>query len=362
MKAMILAAGGGTRLYPLTFSLPKPMAPVMNRPVMEHIIEHLKQHNFNEIMVNLHNFPHSIENYFKNGKDFGVRMKYSHETELLGTAGGVKKVERFFDDTFLVTGGDDLHDIDLTALVNFHKEKNALATIGLSPVEQVQHYGVVVTDNEGKILEFQEKPDPEEAKSKWVNNGLYIFEPQVLEMIPPNTFYDFGSELFPLLKEQGAPFYGFKTHDYWKDIGNLVEYRKAHFDCLKNKVCVNFPGEEIRPDIWVEEDVDLPEDIEIKPPVLIGKQCKFGKNVKLHGPLVMGKYNVIDDNTKVIRSIMWDFNHIRKNSRIVDCLIGDECMLDGGSDYEETVLGSEMKYVFNDYFRHKRMVVSCKNS
>jgi NDP-sugar pyrophosphorylase family protein len=354
MKAMILAAGGGTRLYPLTFTLAKPMATVMNKPVLEHIINHISKHGFNELMINLHNFGDQIENYFRDGRDFGVKISYSHEKEPLGTAGGVKNVEHFFDDTFMVIGGDDLLDVNLGELIAFHKEKKALATIGLSYEKEVEHYGVVVTDQTGKILEFQEKPRPEEAKSHWVNNGIYIFEPEILDYIPAGKFYDFGSQLFPRLKDEGAPFYGCECRGYWKDIGNLVEYRQAYIDCLEKKLSVQFEGTEIKPGVWIAEGVKLPDDITLIPPVLIGKNCQFGENVHLEGPLVLGNNNRIDDNAVIVRSMMWDSNQISKNVELVDCLMGNSCKPDSNQKFKETTISSEMKYIFEDYF-HRRM-------
>ncbi len=355
MKAMILAAGGGTRLYPLTFSLPKPMAPVVNRPVMEHIIRHLSKHGFKDIVINLHNFPQAIEDYFKDGSKLGVKITYSHEAKPLGTAGGVKNVEHLFKDTFLVIGGDDLCDVNITSLVEFHKKKGAIATIGLSYEEEVSQYGVVVTDEDGKILEFQEKPKKEEAKSHWVNNGIYIFEPDIFKVIPKGEFYDFGSQVFPKLKEEKAPFYGFRCKGYWKDIGNLVEYRNAQFDALEGKVKLVFPGEEVEKGIWMEKGVEVHPTAKIKPPVLIGKQCRIGRDVYLEGPLVLGKYNVLEEGVSIVKSVLWNYNHFKRKVRLENCLVGSECIIDEEMVFEETVLGSGMKNIFEDYFRRKRM-------
>ena len=351
MKAMILAAGSGTRLYPLTYTLPKPMVPVLNRPVMEHIIRHLAENGFDELMVNLHVLPEHIENYFHDGARLGVSITYSHEMEPLGTAGGVKNVDHFFDDTFLVVGGDDLSDINLKAMYEVHKEKHALATIGLSYEEDVSQYGVVVTDENDRVTEFQEKPKPSEAKSNWANNGIYIFEPAILNLIPEGQIYDFGSQLFPKLKNDKSPFFGYKAKGYWKDVGNLKEYRKTHFDCLEGKVKVKFPGKEIKPGVWVEDGVVLPEDIKITGPVLIGKNCKFGKNVTLEGPLVIGKYNIMGDNTVLKGSVTWGYNYFKDGVRVIDCLVGSECIVEEERVFERSVLGSGMKNILEGYFK-----------
>lgn len=357
MKAMILAAGTGTRLYPLTFTMPKPMVPVVNLPVIHHIIIHLKKHGFDELIANLHVLPEHIENYLHDGSWMGVDIKYSHELEPLGTAGGVKNVEDFFDDTFIVIGGDDLSDIDLKEILKFHKSKNALATIGLSSVDDVSQYGVVVTDENQRIVEFQEKPAPEEAKSHWVNNGVYVFEPEILNLIPKGKFYDFGSQLFPKLKDDRAPFYGYKCRGYWCDIGSLLQYRHSHFDCLQGRVNTIIPGERVRPGVWVEDGAHVPESCNIEPPVLIGKNCKIGENVTLKGPLVIGKYNVIGNDVTLEGSVLWNYNNVKRGVKLQDCLVGSECVIEEEMVFEETVLGSGMKNIFENYFTHKRMVV-----
>jgi NDP-sugar pyrophosphorylase family protein len=361
MKAMILAAGGGTRLYPLTFSLAKPMAPVLNKPVIQHIINHIKDHGFNQLMINLHGFGEDIENFLGGGRDFGVEISYSREDEPLGTAGGVKNVESFFDDTFLVIGGDDLVDVDLGELVRFHKHMKALATIGLAYEEDVEHYGVVVTENNGKIREFQEKPKQEEAKSHWVNTGIYIFEPEIFDYIPENSFYDFGSQLFPRLKDEDAPFFGYRCNGYWKDIGNLVEYRQAHFDCLEGKLRVNFDGREIKPGLWIGENVKLPDDIFTIPPVLIGNNCRFGEGVVIEGPVVMGNDNVIGDNSRIVRSIMWDNNNISENVELIDCLMGGNCTPEKNRKFRNTTISSGMEHIFEDYFNRSMKDILAAN-
>jgi mannose-1-phosphate guanylyltransferase/phosphomannomutase len=348
MKAMILAAGGGTRLYPLTFTLPKPMAPVCNRPVMEHIITHVRKFGIDQIIVNLHSMPQQIESHFKEGSHLKVHIHYSHEQEPLGTAGGVKNVQDLLTETFMVIGGDDLHDIDLSEMLTFHRKSGAVATIGLSHEEDVHQYGVVVTDEAGRIQEFQEKPRPEEARSHWVNNGIYIFEPAILDMIPDGVFYDFGSQLFPVLKDGKAPFYGFKCSGYWKDIGNLQEYHKVHMDCLSGKVKMEFPGVEKRPGVWVEEGSTLDEQAYVQGPVIIGKRCRVGAGARIIGPSAIGKFNVIDGGAQVIRTVMWDYNHLKGGTRLTDCLAGSECILEEGSVYEKAVLGSGMKHVITD--------------
>lgn len=227
MKAMVLAAGVGSRLGHITADIPKPMAPVGGKPVMEHIINLLRLYGIRDIIANLHYLPEKIMDHFGDGSGHGIRLTYSVEETLLGTAGGVKNNQWFLDETFLVISGDALTDINLASFLNFHREKKALATIALKEVADVEQFGVVITDETGRIRSFQEKPKKEEALSNLVNTGIYIFEPEIFDLIPERQFYDFGRNLFPLLVEKGMPFYGYPMEGYWCDIGTVDTYEKA---------------------------------------------------------------------------------------------------------------------------------------
>ncbi|KNZ70042.1 nucleotidyltransferase [Thermincola ferriacetica] len=236
MKAMIMAAGVGSRLDPLTRTLPKPMVPIQDKPLMEHIINLLRHYGIRDIIANLHYLPGVIKSYFGDGSDFGVKLLYSEEQNLMGTAGGVKNNEWFLDETFVVISGDALTDIDLADFVRYHRQKKALATIALKRVAEVERFGVVVTGEAGKIAAFQEKPRKEEALSNLVNTGIYIFEPEIFKYIPEHQVYDFGKQLFPLLVKEGLPFYGYPMDGYWRDIGTLESYRQAREDAACGKV------------------------------------------------------------------------------------------------------------------------------
>ncbi len=343
MKAMILAAGGGTRLYPLTFSIPKPMAPVVNIPVMEHIVELLVRQGFNEIMVNLSYLPHLIEDYFGDGSRWGARILYSKEKEPLGTAGGVKKVSSFFDDTFLVIGGDDLTDVDLMKGIAFHREHSSLATIGLSRVEDPTQYGVVVADPAGRILSFQEKPALEEAASLMANTGIYIFEPEILKYIPQDTFYDFGRQLFPLLLQKKAPFYSWEAEGYWCDIGSLMQYRQAHFDVLNRRVKVRIPGETAGSGIRIEEGTELHPTSRIKGPVLIGKKCLIGADALVEGPAVLGDGVVLKEGSTVRCSILWNGVTLAEKASLDHCLVDNNRHIDSHRTCTSMVIASEEK-------------------
>lgn len=234
MKALVMAAGVGSRLEPITQSIPKPLVPINGKPVMQYNIELLKKHGFTDITANLHYFPEQIKDFFGDGSKFGVKIKYSFEEVLLGTAGGVKKMASIAgiskNEAFLVMSSDILTNIDLSALSAFHLSKKALATLALAKVADTEHYGVVITDPEGRITAFQEKPKKGEELSNCVNTGIYIFEAAILDMIPENTHFDFGKQLFPKLVRDRLPFFGFDTDSYWIDVGNLNNYKKADSD------------------------------------------------------------------------------------------------------------------------------------
>src|ERR1051326_1736978 len=256
MRAMILAAGVGSRLDPLTRNVPKPLVPILNRPVMEYLIELLKKHSFDEIMVNLHYLGDQIEQYFGDGSKWGVNIHWSREDRLWGDAGSVKRVEDFFkDDTFIVIGGGDLTDMGLPRLVRTHKEKRALSTIALSLVDDPSEYGIVLMNEDSRITRFLEKPKGEVIFSNTANTGVYIFQPEIFDLIPRGVFYLFGKQVFPLLLEQHRPLYGHLTAAYWKDVGNLKVYQQTHKDVLEGRVNTPLPLEEIRKYIWVGKNV-----------------------------------------------------------------------------------------------------------
>jgi mannose-1-phosphate guanylyltransferase / phosphomannomutase len=261
MKAVVMAGGEGTRLRPLTSNQPKPMVPIVGKPCMEHILDLLRTHAFDDVIVTLAFMPQAIRGYFGDGEAFGLPIRYSVEEAPAGTAGSVKLAEEALDETFLVISGDALCDIDLGALVRFHKEKGALATIGLKSVPNPLEFGIVVTDGEGRIERFLEKPSWGQVFTDTINTGIYVLEPEVLRHVPVETPYDFSKELFPLLLEMGKPLYGFVCEGYWQDIGNLDQYRQANFDALDERLRLEVPGIRLRGNIWVGEGVGL-DDLE----------------------------------------------------------------------------------------------------
>jgi NDP-sugar pyrophosphorylase family protein len=325
MKAMILAAGVGSRLDPLTRNVPKPMVPIVNRPVMEHIVELLKRHGFNEIMVNLYYLGEQIETHFGDGSRWGVRIHYSKEDRLWGDAGSVKRCEHFFDDTFVVIGGDDITDLDLTRLLRYHKEKRAIATIALSLVDDPSEYGIALLNERGRITRFLEKPRGEVIFSNAANTGVYVFEPEIFDLIPRGVTYGFGANLLPLLLEQRRPFYGFLTSSYWKDVGNLRTYQQTHVDAMQGRVSLRIPYPETRKYVWIGSNVKIDPTAEIGYPVIIGNNCEIGPGAKVLEYSVLGDNCVVEDNATVQESILWEGAVVMRDTMLVRCVVGKGC-------------------------------------
>lgn len=337
MKAMILAAGKGTRVRPITQTIPKPMIPILQKPVMEFLVELLRQHGFDQIMVNVSHLADVIENYFRDGQKFGVQIAYSFEGrieegeligEALGSAGGMRRIQDFspfFDDTFVVLCGDALIDLDLTAAVKWHKEKGAIATIVMKsvPREEVSSYGVVVTDDSGKIQAFQEKPSVEEALSTDINTGIYIFEPEIFKYIPSGTEYDIGSDLFPQLVKAGAPFYGISMDFEWVDIGKVPDYWRAIQSVLLGEVKnVSVPGIEVRPGVYAGLNVAVNWDkVDITGPVYIGGMTRIEDGAKIIGPTMIGSNCWVCSGATVENSVIFEYSRLGPEVRLVDKLV-----------------------------------------
>jgi mannose-1-phosphate guanylyltransferase len=337
MKAMILAAGKGTRIRPITYTMPKPMMPILQKPVMEFLLELLRKHGFNQIMINVSHLAKEIESYFRDGQRFGVQIAYSFEGriidgklvgEAVGSAGGIRRVQDFFpffDDTFVVLCGDALIDLDLTAALKWHKSEGSIATIITKTVlqKEVSHYGVVVTDNDGRIKAFQEKPKIEEALSTNINTGIYIFEPEVLEYIPSGVEYDIGSQLFPKLVEVGAPFYAIPMDFEWVDIGKVPDYWRAIRDVLLGRIKnVQIPGEQIAPGIYAGLNVAIDlNKVDITGPVYIGSMTKIEDGAKIVGPTMIGSNCWICNDVIVDNSVIFEWSRLGSGVNLVDKLV-----------------------------------------
>ncbi|MBW4537360.1 MAG: NDP-sugar synthase [Pleurocapsa minor HA4230-MV1] len=337
MKAMILAAGKGTRVRPITYTIPKPLIPILQKPVMEFLLELLRQHGFDQIMVNVSHLAHEIEGYFRDGQRFGVDIGYSFEGsivdgklvgEAVGSAGGLRKIQdfnAFFDDTFVVLCGDALIDLDLTAAVKQHRANGAIATVVTKkvPKEDVPSYGVVVTDENGRIKSFQEKPSVEEALSTDINTGIYIFEPEIFDYIPPKQEFDIGGELFPKLVEKEAPFYAVSMDFEWVDIGKVPDYWQAVRGVLTREIKnVNIPGTEVAPGIYTGLNVAVNWDkVDIKGPVYIGGMTKIEDGAKIVGPAMIGPNCYICSGATVDNSVIFEYSRLGEGIRLVDKLV-----------------------------------------
>jgi mannose-1-phosphate guanylyltransferase len=320
---MVLAAGLGTRLRPLTYEINKPMVPVLDRPVMAHIVDLLDRHGFDETIANLHYFPDSIRDYF------GERLTYRTEPQLLGTAGGVRGCAEFFgNEAFLVISGDALTDIDLRAFAARHREAGGVATLAVKQVPDTREYGVVLHDSGGRITGFQEKPEPEEALSDLGNCGIYIFEPRIFDYFPDRPFVDWAQDVFPALLAHDVPFHIHEVRDYWNDVGSLAELRQGTFDALRGELRLQVAGEEVAPGVTVAGAAPLPGDAEVEGPVWVGRDVEIGAGVRLTGPLVLGDGARVGDEAQLRESILFPGTHVAPEAILIGAIAGHAGILE----------------------------------
>jgi mannose-1-phosphate guanylyltransferase / phosphomannomutase len=348
VKAVVMAGGEGTRLRPLTSNQPKPMVPIVGKPCMEHIVELLRRHGFDDIVVTLAFMPQIIRSYFGNGAAHGVSIRYSVEETPAGTAGSVKMAEEVLDETFLVISGDALCDIDLGKLVDFHREREALVTIGLKSVDNPLEFGIVVTDEEGRIERFLEKPSWAQVFTDTINTGIYVIEPQVLRHIPTDRPYDFSKELFPLLLEKGCPLYGFVAEGYWQDIGNLDQYRQANFDALDERVQLELPGIRLRGNVWVGEGVELDDLETVEGPAYVGNYCRIHPTATVEPYSVLSSSVALRDHARIARSIVDAGTSVGRSAVVEGAIVGRMCDLreharvhEGAAIGDQTIVGDE---------------------
>jgi mannose-1-phosphate guanylyltransferase len=363
MKAMILAAGKGTRVRPITHVLPKPMIPLVRKPVMEFLVEHLKAHGVKQIMVNTSHLAPVIEEYFRDGDRFGIQMAYSFEGDLIGgqlegkamgSAGGMKKIQDFsgfFDETFVVLCGDALVDVDFSEVLRFHRERKSIATLVLRdvPAEDVSKYGVVETDDSGRIIRFQEKPSREEAASTTINTGIYVFEPEVFRYIPSGVEFDIGAQLLPELVRNGQNIFGVSLPFAWLDIGSVPDYWEATGMLLRGSVAgFAMPGEQIRPGIFCGINVQIPwERVKIDGPVYIGSSTSVGEGATIIGPTVIGSGCVIQPGATLRECILADYTRVSSVAVLEQKLVfGSKCIDPSGKylDIEE----SQLRWLMDD--------------
>lgn len=343
MKAVILVGGEGTRLRPLTFNTPKSMVPILNRPFLEHMIDYLRGHGIDDIILTLCYLPDYTQRYFGDGSKFGVKLTHVVEDCPLGTAGAVKNVGDCLDETFFVFNGDIFTDIDLTAMMEFHRQRGSKVSIALTPVDNPSIYGVVETNAEGQVQRFIEKPSPDAVTTNMINAGAYIVEPEVLSLIPKGLSFTFEKGLFPLLLDRDEPVYGYQSDAYWIDIGTPERYLKLHHDLLTGRVTKSFHGEQVGEGIWVERGCDIHRQAELEGPIIIGKDCAIGSRAQVKGPSVIGRDCTIGTGSLIQGAIVWQNTRLGRGVSLKNCVIaenvviGDRCQV-----MEGCVLGNNV--------------------
>ena len=337
-----MAGGKGTRLKPLTCGIPKPMVPLLNKPTMEYTVDLLKTYNIKDVAVTIAHLPNVITDYFGRGEKWGINLNYYQEDTPLGTGGSVKNAEDFIDGSFLVLSGDSLTDINIKRAVEFHKSKESQATLILKKESYPIEYGVVITDEDGRISRFLEKPSWGEVFSNTINTGIYILEPEVLDYFDRGVNFDFSRDLFPKLLDDGVPIYGYITDDYWCDIGALDSYIETHFDILKGSVDLKIGAYELEKGIWVGKTSKIDRDVTLIPPVYIGENCTIRGGCRLEAYTVIGDYCYIDNNVSLKRSILWPNVYIGQNSHCRGAVVCENVKIKKDVEvYENAVIGDD---------------------
>jgi NDP-sugar pyrophosphorylase family protein len=337
MRAMILAGGMSTRLYPLTKQVPKPIVPVAGVPISGHVMRWLSSFGYDEVAINVFYLADAVEAAFGDGSRYGVKLHYLREAELTGSAGALKQMEGWFDSTFVVVGCDDLTNADLASLVRVHKERGALATIGLIEVDEVDQYGVVVLDGDGRITGFQEKPAKGTERSKLANTGIYVFEPAIFDRIPANTFYDFGKQVFPELLRDGLPFYGLNLRGaYWRDIGTPDEYRRATEDLVCGRVQISGARA-----TGVPASATVGLDVTIDGPVRVGENVEIETGARIVGPTVIDDGVRVGTGAVLDRAIVWSGSSIGAHAVVRETIVGERFVVDDGAVLDHAVVANE---------------------
>lgn len=340
MKAVVMAGGQGTRLRPLSCDLPKPMVPLMNRPMLEHLLLLLKAHGVTEVAITTCYLPEAIESFFGDGHQLGLRLRYFLEETPLGTAGSVKNAEEFLDEPFLVVSGDALTDFDLSRFMAFHREREALATIALTRVENPLEYGVVIAGGDGRIRRFLEKPSWSEVFSDTVNTGLYALDPRVLDFLRRGENVDFSKNLFPALLTRREPLFGCVLEGYWSDVGNLEQYRQSHYDVLARKVRLTRRGTELAPGVYAGEGTEVAPGVDFEPPVVLGDFVRLEEGVELGPEVVIGDHAVVRSGASLKRSVVWGNTVIDRRAELRGAVVADRVFVRAGAAvFEGAIVG-----------------------
>jgi len=339
MRALILVGGKGTRLQPLTYTIPKPMVPVLNRPFLEHMIRWLQGNGVTEMILTTGYLPDTIRDYFGDGRDWGVRLSYVVEDEPLDTGGAIKNCQQMLaGEPFLVVNGDILTNLDLEGTRRLHEERKALVTVAASWVEDPRPFGMLVTDKAGRVREWVEKPQPHQVTSHYVNVGVFFLRADALEMMPEGRFNLERQFIAPAI-QQGQPVYADRTDCYWLDIGTVAKYRQAHLDALGGKVQVEFPGREVAAGVWLSGEVEMGPGVRLLPPVVIGDGCRLGRGALVGPCTTLCRRVTVGPGARVMGSIVWSDATIGGRASVVDSVIGDRVRIRAGAAHREDVVG-----------------------
>lgn len=343
MKAVIIAGGLGTRLRPLTNNTPKPIVPVVNRPFVVHQIEHLVKHGVDEIIINLHYLSGEIKKIMEEEKkQWGIKIYYSIEESPLGTAGAVKNAEQFFDDEpMIVFNGDILTDLNITKLVNFHREKKATVTLTLTEVEDPTAFGLILRDDNDRVTRFIEKPGwntVNAVKAKTINAGTYVVDPKIFNEVPCGEKYSFERQLYPSLLKKGVPIYGYLSKSYWLDIGNPQKYKEVHEAILQGRVAVKVFGTRVNGKFWLGEDTHPDASVRFVGPSIIGEKVTIGKETEIRDYVVVGNQVAIGENCSLDRAIIWRGTKVGSHVHLSDCIIGYNCVIEDNVVIERGVV------------------------
>ena len=336
MKAVILVGGEGTRLRPLTCNITKAMVPILNKPFLEHLLGYLKGHGITDIILAMSYLPDHIKDYFGDGARLGVSLSYLIEEEALGTAGAVKNAERYLDESFLMLNGDVFTDMDITSVIDFHRERKAAATIAVTPVDDPTAYGLIETGDGGRITRFLEKPRREEVTTNMINAGIYILEPDILARIPPQKKVSIERETFQQLLTQGEPMYAYSSTAYWLDMGTPEKYLRLNHDLLLGKALssVNVSrsgGSQIAP------------SADIKAPVLIGKGSVIGPGARVKGPVVLGPECKVEEGATIEGAVLWNNVSVGRKAILRNCIVASYCQIHEKSEVmDNCVLGDRV--------------------
>jgi Nucleoside-diphosphate-sugar pyrophosphorylase involved in lipopolysaccharide biosynthesis/translation initiation factor 2B, gamma/epsilon subunits (eIF-2Bgamma/eIF-2Bepsilon) len=366
IRTIMMAGGKGTRLRPLTLVRPKPMIPLVNKPIIEYTVNKLKKSGFDDIIMTLNYMSTNIKNYFKDGSELGIDIRYSVEKWPLGTGGSVKKAEKYIDDTFMVVSGDVLTDVDFNDVVKFHKEKGAIATMVLTEVEDPTHFGIAVMDRDNKITEYLEKPSHEEAFSSVANTGIYIFEPEIFDFFDDkDKEVDFSKDIFPEVIKQDSGIYGYTFDGYWNDIGRPETYLEATYDILDQKTEQNYYKTKMEEsigkigNIWVGENVSIDEKARIEGPVVIGNNCTIEEGCKISRGSVIGDNVSIGKDVNIDGAVLFPNSIIEDNSFLNGCIIDTKCLIDKNTVVENGVVtGSLVEIGRNSIVRSSRSITN----